>query len=197
MELCVHSPEEVTVKLGRRVRNIEQLKARQDLKKSVRRMDEAIGQSLGRLAAIRDLWRLRGNVPDRFELRDYDILRQQTDIYQTQFIKACTTLHNLCPLEPETGTEYQLWALSLDGVTAIFVPDLRPGKETQYIETRFWFGLASSLHATLNVPAADVAIVPDCMAPYQPFDVPAVWLDEHAECTPVWDDPSAQELNKL
>jgi hypothetical protein len=191
VELCVRSQEEVTLKLGRRVRNIEQLKARHELKKSIRRMDEGIGQSLGRLVAIRDLWRLRGNVPDRIELGDYDLLRRQTEAYNARFIKACSTLHQLLALEPETGNEYHTWALSMDGVTAIFVPDLRPGKEGQYIETRFWFGRAATVHSTLNVPAADVSVVPDCMAPYQPFDVPAVWLDEHAERAPVWENPSA------
>jgi hypothetical protein len=192
MELSVKDDDVALRLLSRRVCNIEQLKALQELKCRIRRMDEAIGQSLGRLAAIRNIWRLRETIPDSFERQDYDAQQKKLTIFNSEFITACTTLHQTWPLVAETGNEFHSWTLSLDETTVLFLPDLRPGKEGLCIEVRFWLG-ASSMPSSLYIPAADVTVVPDCLAPYRPFEVPAVWIDGQFECTgPVWDNISTK-----
>jgi len=190
MELQVKD-QEVTLKLAKRVCNIQQLKERQNLVRRIRRLDEAIGQTLQQLTKLREAWRLRGNVPDSFEKQEYDKLQQIVSAYNLNFVRDCTTLHQIWVLDPETGTEYHSWTIPVedDSICAIFLPDLRLAEEGRYIEARFWFGCAS-MPTALNMPAADVTVIPDCTAPYRPFNVPAVWCDETKCVVPQFDNPS-------
>ena len=193
MELRVMD-QEVTLKLSKRVCNVQQLNERQNLVRRIRRLDEAIDQTLRQLSAVREAWRLRGNIPDSFERHEYDQLQQTLAMYNAQFVSDCTTLHQIWALDPETGIEYHSWTLTPDddSIAAIFLPDLRPGEEDRYIEARFWFGCAS-MPTTVNMPAADVTVVPDCIAPYRPFDVPAMWCDQTKCALPKWEPVSVLE----
>ena len=170
LELLATERGDVTLTLTKRVCNVEQMKARQSLVRSVRRAREVIDQGQEQLMKIRQQ-------PRSFD--ECAALEKNLAAQHQSFVKDCTTLKQIWPLEPETANERQSWTLHKDdeGVTAIFLPDLRPGQRGRYIETRFWFGSASTL-LTINMPAADVKIVPDCCAPYRPFNVPAVWREE-------------------
>jgi hypothetical protein len=195
LDLSVKNAQ-ATLKRCTRVRNIAQLNARRDLVRRIRLTDEAIGQSLERMVKVRNMWRARGTPPDSFELHDYTTLYQTYAKYSEEFGTACRSLHQIWSLDPETGNKYHSWTLPVDneGATAIFLPDTRPGAEDQYIEARFWFGRAT-MPSVLDMPAADVTIVPDCLAPYRPFNVPALWCDEDATCVALFNNSSCEVIN--
>jgi hypothetical protein len=172
---------------SRSVSSFVQVHERQKLVQRIRRLDEAIGQLVLELMKLRSAWRLRyavpnavpnampNAVPNSFQATKYDVLQKKLSMYNTEFVQECTALHQIWPLEPEIGDEYHEWIVPLGGLSAIFLPDLRPGKEGQNIEVCFWFGKEAP-----NPPAkaltAMVTIVPRCHAPYRPFKVPAVWV---------------------
>jgi len=179
---------------SRRVCSFVQLNERQKLVQRIRRLDEAIGQSALELMKLRNAWRLRpvphgvpngvlngvpNGVPNSLEATKYVVLQKKLSVYNAEFILECTALHQIWTLEPEIGDEHHDWTVPLDGLLAIHLPDLRPGKENQKIKVRFWFGEESPKapdEAPAEVPAAVVTIVPQCCAPYRPFNVPAVWV---------------------
>jgi len=170
MKLLATERGDATLTLTKRVCNVSQIEARKSLVRDIRRRREAINQGLEQLKKIR-------HEPSSSEQNVEQ--ERQIAAHQQRAIEDCNALKHMWPLEPETGNEYHSWTLHKDdeGVTAIFLPDLLPGQEGRYIETRFWLGSASAL-LTVNMPAADVDIVPDCCAPYRPFNIPAVWREE-------------------
>lgn len=163
----------VTLTLAKRVCNVQQIEARKGLVEGIARARKAIKQDLEQLMKFR-------HGPS--SLAQYAEQEKKLLAHHQSLVTDCTFLKKMWPLEPETGTEYHSWTLHKDdeGVTVIFLPDLRPGQEGRYIETRFWFGSASVLQ-TINMPAADVSMVPDCIEPYRPFNVPEVWREEWRE----------------
>jgi hypothetical protein len=177
----------VVLRWSRRVYNCVQIDERQKLLQRIRRLDEAIGQSVLELMTLRIAWRRRPTaVPNSFEATKFNVLQEKLSMYNAKFALKCTALHLIWTLVPEFGDEHHDWIVPLDGLSAIFLPDLRPGQEGQEIEVHFGFdgkaaaeapeeALSKSLAKAL---AAMVTVVPHCCAPYRPFDVPAVWKPE-------------------
>jgi hypothetical protein len=99
-------------------------------------------------------------------------------MYTTNFTMECARLHHIWSLDPEFGNEHHDWTVPLndDGLSAIFLPDLRPGEEGKKIEVRFCFGCVA-VPPTLKALEAVITVVPECCEPYRPFNVPPVWVD--------------------
>lgn len=158
----------------------------------IRRLDEAIGQVLEKLTTLRNAWRLRDNVPDSFEASQYDALQRRLFVYNAAFTNECTALHHIWSLDPEHGDEHHDWTVPVndDQLSSISLPDLRPGEDGKSIQLRFCFG-SVAVPPTLKELEAVVTIVPDCCAPYRPFNVPPVWVDPQRNTFPLWEKPSA------
>lgn len=158
--------------------SLVQIQERQKLVQRIRRLDEAVGQVLETLTTLRNAWRLRDTVPDCFEASQYDVLQKRLAMYTTNFTMECARLHHIWSLDPEFGNEHHDWTVPLndDGLSAIFLPDLRPGEEGKKIEVRFCFGCVA-VPPTLKALEAVITVVPECCELYRPFNVPPVWVD--------------------
>jgi hypothetical protein len=179
MALLAKERGDVILTRSKRVCNVQQIEARQSVVRRIRRANEAIDQCLEQLATIRN-----GAAFNSAKRQAYAAQQKKLAAHHQSFVLDCKTLRQIWTLDPETASEYHSWTLHRDdeGVTAIFLPDVRPGEEGLFIEARFWFG-SPSMPKTLDMPAADVHIVPDCIAPYRPFDVPVVWREEKNACS--------------
>lgn len=176
--ILIAKDRKVTLRRSRRVCSLVQIQERQKLVQRIRRLDEAVGQVLETLTTLRNAWRLRDTVPDCFEASQYDVLQKRLAMYTTNFTMECARLHHIWSLDPEFGNEHHDWTVPLndDGLSAIFLPDLRPGEEGKKIEVRFCFGCVA-VPPTLKALEAVITVVPECCEPYRPFNVPPVWVD--------------------
>lgn len=191
--------DEVVLQWSRRVRNCVQLQERQKLVHHIRRLDEAVGQLLEQLAEVRGAWRLRGTPPDAFERVQYDSLQKKFSLCNANFVADCSILHGIWKLDPELGSEVNECTVRLDNneLFGILLPDWRPGEEGKDVEARFRFGCVEApptSNATVKMLSATVTVVPDCIAPYRPFNVPAVWRNDFSAALPHWENPSTHRV---
>jgi hypothetical protein len=188
---------QVTLRWSKRVCSLVQLEERQKLVQRIRRLDEAIGQVLEQITTLRNVWRLRGTVPDCFESSQYGVLQNRLSSYLGVFTNGCTTLHQIRSLDPEFGDEHHDWTVPLNNevVSVILLPDLRPeAEEGEKIEMCFCFG-SVAVPPTLKAMEAVVTIVPECCKPYRPFNVPPVWVDPQSNTWTPWEKTSAHVLD--